>query len=133
MHSFTDSMGREWKLDINVAAMRRAKKEGIDLSMPVSQMQEFVMDDVFLTDALFAICAVQAKAQGITLEQFETGLNGAILAEARDRLWDALAEYFDPGKSQMLLAAVAATRDEMAKASATLIGSGESKESSEET
>ncbi len=129
MQSFTDTASREWQLDINVAAMRRAKKEGIGLSMPVSQMQEFVMDDVFLTDALFAVVSPQAKELGVTLEQFENTLNGAVLSEARDKLWEALAEYFDPGKAEMLRAAVAATKAEMQKASATLTGSGDSKES----
>jgi hypothetical protein len=127
MHSFTDAASREWKLEINVGAMRRAKKQGVDLSMPVSQMQEFMLDDVFLTDALFAVVAPQAKELAVSLEQFESAIDGKILAEARNQLWEALAEYFDPGKAQMLLAAVAAVKSEMAKASATLTGSGESK------
>ncbi|HBE68513.1 MAG TPA: hypothetical protein DDW52_10235 [Planctomycetaceae bacterium] len=127
MHSFTDTAGRDWKLEINVAAMRRAKTQGIDLSMPVSQMQEFVMDDVFLTDALYAVVHTQAETQGISLQQFESSLNGEILAQARDCLWEALAEYFDPGKAEMLRAAIAATKAEMRKASVTLTGFGESK------
>jgi hypothetical protein len=127
MHSFTDAASREWKLEINVGAMRRAKKQGVDLSMPVSQMQEFMLDDVFLTDSLFAVVAPQAKELAVSLEQFESAMDGKILAEARNQLWGALAEYFDPGKAQMLLAAVAAVESEMEKASATLTGSGESK------
>jgi hypothetical protein len=132
---FTDKLNRQWQLEITVAAMRRAKRKDIDLSMPVAHLQSFVMDDVFLTDALFAIIEPDASAKGITLEQFELGLDGKVLAVARDALWDALSEYFDPGKSEMLRAAIAsvATEMETARSSLTSTGSGESKENLTET
>lgn len=117
-------MQRQWQLHINVAAMRRAKASGVDLSMPVSQMQQFVMDDVFLTDALWAIVTPEANAKGITLEQFEAGLDGNVLSLAREALWESLCEYFDVGKSQMLRAAVASIKQEMDKAVASLTTSG---------
>ncbi len=104
--------------------MRRAKRSVVDLSMPVKQMQSFFMDDVFLTDALWAIVEPEATAKGLTLEQFESGLDGTVLASARDALWDALSEYFDPGKSEMLRAAVASVAKEMATATASLTGTG---------
>lgn len=131
MSKFTDKLNREWELTINVAAMRRAKAKDIDLSMPVNQLMSFVMDDVFLTDALWAIVEPDAKAKGITLEQFEAGLDGKVIAVAREALWESLYEYFDVGKSEMLRAAVASVQAEMATATASLtsIGSGESKAS----
>lgn len=129
MSKFTDKLGREWHLEVNVAAMRRAKSKGIDLSMVVKQLQEFVMDDVFLCDALWAIVKPVADAQGVTQEQFESGLDGTTLELAREALWVALQAYYDLGKSQMLRAALASVRVEMAKATAdlTLTGSAESK------
>lgn len=135
MSKFTDSLGREWQLSITVAAMRRAKRKDVDLSMPVSQLQSYVMDDVFLCDALYAIVESDAQAKAITLEQFESGLNGKVLAAAREALWDSLCEYFDPGKSQMLRAALSTVASEMGKVTSSLtsIGSGESRESLAET
>lgn len=142
MSQFTDSLGRMWPIAITVAAMRRAKRSDVDLSMPVAQMQSYIMDDVFLTDALWAIVEPDAKNKAITLEQFETGLNGTVLAEAREALWAALYEYFDVGKSEMLRAAVASVAAEMATvaaematatASLTSTGSGDSKENLGET
>lgn len=124
MSRFTDKLNRTWQLEITVAAMRRAKRHDIDLSMPVSQLQSFVMDDVFLTDALFAIIEPDAKAKGVTLEQFEAGLDGKVFAVARESLWEALYEYFDVGKSEMLRAAVASVQVEMANATSSLTGSG---------
>mgnify|MGYP003679872023 CR=1 FL=1 len=104
--------------------MRRAKRSNVDLSMPVAQMQSYIMDDVFITDALWAIVEPDAKAKAVTLEQFETGLNGKVLAEAREALWESLYEYFDVGKSEMLRAAVASVAAEMATATSSLTGSG---------
>ena len=62
--TFSDNLSRDWTLHITVAAMRRAKAKGVDLSMPVSQLQQFVMDDVHLTDALWAVLEPDAKALG---------------------------------------------------------------------
>lgn len=124
MSNFTDSVGRQWSLSINVAAMRRAKRSDIDLSMPVKQMESFFMDDVFLADALWAIVEPEATAKGLTLEQFELGLDGKVLSQARDSLWDALSEYFDAGKSEMLRAAVASVAKEMQTATKSLTGTG---------
>lgn len=114
MAKFVDKLGREWNLDINVAAMRRAKRQDIDLSMPVAQMQQFVMDDVFLVDALWAI--VQPHASGLTLEQFEEGFDGEAIDRGRDALWLSLEEYFALGKAEMLRAAVDNVRAEMENA-----------------
>jgi len=124
LSNFTDSVGRQWSLSINVAAMRRAKRSDIDLSMPVKQMESFFMDDVFLADALWAIVEPEATAKGLTLEQFELGLDGKVLSQARDSLWDALSEYFDAGKSEMLRAAVASVAKEMQTATKSLTGTG---------
>ena len=124
MSNFTDSVGRQWSLSINVAAMRRAKRSDIDLSMPVKQMESFFIDDVFLADALWAIVEPEATAKGLTLEQFELGLDGKVLSQARDSLWDALSEYFDAGKSEMLRAAVASVAKEMQTATKSLTGTG---------
>lgn len=131
MAQFTDKLNRVWQLTITVAAMRRAKSKGVDLSMPVAQMQQYVMDDAFLADALWAVIEPDALAKGLTLDHFEAGLDGKILAAARSALWDALCEYFDVGKSEMLRAAVASVEKEMANAASSLTstGSAESKES----
>lgn len=132
---FTDKLNREWQLTINVAAMRRAKAQDIDLSMPVAQIQPFTMDDVFLTDALFAIVKTEADAKGITLEQFEAGLDGKTLDVAREAMWEALCEYYPEHKARMLRAALDSIAKEMAEATTSLtsIGSGDSKGSLGET
>lgn len=115
-----DAAGRDWKLTINVAALRRAKSAGVNLSMAVEQLREFVMDDVFLCDALWAIVEPQAKELAISKEQFEASLDGHSLELARTDLWDALCEYYPEGKSQMLRAAIQAIAQELAKATADI-------------
>lgn len=124
-------MGREWQLTINVAAMRRAKSQGIDLSMPAKSLGDYLFDDCYLCDAIWAVVKPAATEAGLTQEQFELGLDGKTLDSAREALWEAMYEYFDVGKSEFLRAAVAGAEAEMqaAKVSLTSIGSGESKAS----
>lgn len=122
MAKFIDNKGQSWDLMINVAAMRRAKAVGVDLSMPVAQLQQFVMDDVFIADCLYAI--VRASTPGLTQESFDALLDGKVLAEAREALWESLYEYFDSGKAEMLRSAVASVKKEMAAAQASLTGNG---------
>ena len=121
---FTDLENREWKLTINVAALRRAKAVGIDLSMAIQQLRELLLDDVVTIDALWAIVSPNAKERNITAEQFDAGFNGETLDKARDSMWDALAEYYSPPKAEMLLAAVASVKQEMANATKQITGNG---------
>jgi len=125
MATFTDKQKREWQLTVNVAAMRRAKSAGVDLSMPVSQLREFITDDVFLADCLWAIVAVNASERNVNQAQFDEGFCGLVFDAARAALWEALSEYWDP-KSQrasMLRMALAEVEAEMAKAISTINGS----------
>lgn len=132
---FTDQKSREWTLSINVAAMRRAKAKGIDLSMPVSQLQQFVMDDVFIADALWSIVSPDAKERGISQDQFDEALGGLAFDSARDALWQALETYYDPQseRAAMLRVALEQVRQETAKVMVTLSGSTSAKESSATT
>jgi hypothetical protein len=122
--SFKDNENREWLLAVNVAALRRAKTAGIDLSMAVQELRRLLLDDVVTVDALWAIVGPNAKERGISLESFESGFNGTIMDTARDSLWGALANYYSPGNAQLLLAAVASVKQEMANATKQIIGNG---------
>lgn len=136
MADFTDKLGRKWQLELNVAAMRRAKKQDINLSQPIEQLQEFVMDDVFLCDALYAVVKPDCDAKGISQDQFDSGFDGKTTEAAREALWATLEEYYDPGKAEMLRTALQSVREEMRKALEELTtsnGSGDAKGSSEET
>lgn len=128
MPMFTDNKGRDWQLTIDVAAMRRARKVDIDLSQPFAQLQQFVMDDVFVCDALWAI--IQPQASGIKQDDFDSAMGGKEIAEARDALWAALEEYYDPKKAEMLRTALQSVEREMQQALADISdGSTDAKES----
>ena len=118
---FTDRTGREWKLHIDVAAIRRARKLDVDLSMPVNQLREFVTDDVFLADALWAILGPTAKAEDMSQETFEKAFTGPTYAQAREALWAAMELYFDPGKFAIWQAALKSIDKEL-KDAVTAIG-----------
>lgn len=119
-----DSTGREWKLEVTVAAMRRAKSAGVNLSHAVEQIKEFVTDDVFLCDALWAVVQPQAKSLGVTQEQFEAAMDsGDLMDQARNELFESLCEYYPDPKAQMLRTALAAVAMEMAKVQETISSS----------
>ena len=120
MSSFKDTMGREWQLNINVAAMRRARAYDIDLSLAVQQLNKFFMDDVFFVDAIWAIVKPLADEKGITQEQFESAFDGAITEQAREALWVALGAYYDTGRSEFLKKAVEVMKAGAVKAAADL-------------
>lgn len=129
---FSDKLGREWSLRIDVAAMRRAKAVGVNLSMPVEQLREFMFDDLFLAEAIWAILSPKARNIDLDQTQFETAFDGLVYAKAREALWEAMEQYFDPGKSQMLRAAIDSTKAEMASV-ITSFGSTEHRENSAST
>lgn len=111
--------------------MRRARSRGIDLSMPFEQIRQFMLDDVFMADCLFVILQEDCRSKGISAEQFDAGLDCKLIETARGLLVEALIEYYDEGKAEMLRAAVATLKEELAKVtrSLTSIGSIESRES----
>lgn len=127
MVKFIDKKGQSWDLSINVAAMRRAKAADIDLSLPQKQIDKFFLDDTFVADCLFAI--VKANTPGLTQESFDDLLDGKVLAEAREALWESLYEYFDDPKAERLRESVADAKKalEVALGSPTGSGSIESK------
>lgn len=131
--SFIDAVGRSWQLQINVAAMRRARTRDINLSMPVEQLRSYLMDDVFLTDALWAIVEPDAIKAGLTCDQFENGMNGKVLAEATKCLWAALEDYYPDAKKSMLRAALAAVDQEISAAITSIASIGSKANSATES
>lgn len=123
-------MGRNWTLVINIGAMRRSKARDIDLSMPIPQLRQFFLDDVFLFDALWAVLEPDAKQAGLTVEQFENGMNGEVLDAARECLWAALSDYYPDEKKRMLSSAIATVQRELATA-ITSLSSAEAKANSD--
>ena len=91
--------------------------------MAVGILRELLLDDVVTIDALWAIVSPNAKERNVTQEQFDAGFDGKTMDSARDSLWEALAEYYSGPKAEMLRAAVASVKQELAKATQEMAGS----------
>jgi hypothetical protein len=99
MRSFTDTKGREWSVDITVAAVRRVRDATSILLTSMyenrcSLMEKLASDVVLLVDVLWATCKPQAAEAGITAEQFAEAMGGNSLASATEALVRATADFF---------------------------------------
>lgn len=104
--SFVDGAGRTWVLNLTIAAMRRAKAQGVDLSQSMIGLEQVMDDEVVLASGLYAIVQPEAEKLSITSEQFDAGLStGEIIGSAQDALWEALHDFFPPARRPMLAAA----------------------------
>ncbi len=97
MHCFKDTEGREWVVQIHVAAIKECRGSlGIDLYKLVDDgfkgLSGLLGDPVTLVDVLFVLCRAQAEKRGVTDEDFGRAMSGDVLASAAEAF---LSEYTD--------------------------------------
>lgn len=124
MKTFIDNKGREWKLEINVATVKRVKTLiGTNLLEAVhgDLIKDVTGDPVLLVDLLYCICKVQADAAGVTDEEFGAGLAGDSIQAATDAFLDELIDFFPLGKRQILRRAWTRLQEAETKAQAAAV------------
>jgi hypothetical protein len=101
MPTFKDSVGREWSINLTIAAVRRVKdKTGIDLCAieagdpPLGK--RLTEDAPLVFSVLTELTADARKAVGLTAEQFEAGFTGKEIGPALSAFWDELLGFFLP-------------------------------------
>ena len=116
--TFTDSQDREWTVAIRVGTLRKCKSKGLDLCRCIEELDKYLMDELFIVDAIWNIIELEAKGKDpkVSKEGFELAMDGTSIAAARDALWSSLEEWFDEKKSRMLREALAAAEAEIEKA-----------------
>ena len=95
MKEFSDSRGQVWRLDLNIATLRKVHKHtGFHLAklLEPSELFKLQSDDLLLADILWFLVDDQAKERSVSREQFESGLRGQPIMDAVDAL---LYEYTD--------------------------------------
>lgn len=116
MHSFVDSLGRVWPVQINVAAIKRVQGLlGLDLYGVADEgmrgLAGLLDDPVRLVDVLYVLCREQADAAKVSDEEFGRGLGGDSYRLAAEAFVEELADFFpDPRRRQVLRAVIAKTR-----------------------
>lgn len=110
MKKFIDSKGRPWVVEVHVATIKRVKTlAGINLLEVVEGelVERLSSDPILLCDVLYSVCKPQADREGVSDEDFGTGLAGEAISEATKALIEALVDFFPEPRRRLLQKAAA--------------------------
>lgn len=120
MKPFTDTAGRQWTIEINVAALKRVKGlTGVDLLevLDGTLIERLIRDPVLLCDVLYAACKPEADERGVGDEEFGRTMAGDAIEQATAALLDEIVSFCPSPRDRAALGRVlAATRTAMDKA-----------------
>ena len=113
MRQFTDTKDRAWDVELNVRQMKRVRDIlGIDLvnviqagkdgAVATDTLDRVANDPILLVDILWVLCEGQAKAAGVTDDDFGSSLAGDSIADATRAFLDELVDFF-PGARRLFL------------------------------
>ena len=124
MHSFTDSKGRPWQLELNVDVIEQVKAECgvnlLDVADPDSNLlKELVTFPPLVAKLIFAAVADQAKLKEVDDREFRRSMNGDTLQAAHEALLDEVI-LFSPKHRRSLLQAVREKQSEVEEAGVKL-------------
>ena len=113
MRQFTDTKERVWDVELNVRQMKRVRDVlGIDLvnviqagkdgAVATDTLDRVANDPILLVDILWVLCEGQAKAAGVTDDDFGSSLAGDSIADATRAFLDELVDFF-PGARRLFL------------------------------
>ncbi len=121
MRTFKDNAGRTWSVTLNVLQMKRIRAHlGIDLvnvitldaggKVKVDLVDRIANDPCLLVDILWVCVEGEAKAAGVTDEEFGRSLAGESIEEATRAFLDELVDFFPGAKRLFLKKAVELSR-----------------------
>ena len=113
MRQFTDTKDRVWEVELNVRQMKRVRDIlGIDLvnviqagkdgAVATGTLDRVANDPILLVDILWVLCEGQAKAAGVTDDDFGSSLAGDSISDATRAFLDELVDFF-PGARRLFL------------------------------
>ena len=113
MRQFTDTKERVWEVELNVRQMKRVRDAlGIDLvnviqagrdgTVATDTLDRVANDPILLVDILWVLCEGQAKAAGVTDDDFGSSLAGDSISDATRAFLDELVDFF-PGARRLFL------------------------------
>ena len=121
MRTFKDNGGRTWTVELNVHQMKRIRARlGVDLvnvialdaggKVKVDLVDRIANDPCLLVDILWVCVEEEAKAAGVTDEEFGRSLAGESIEEATRAFLDELVDFFPGAKRLFLKKAVELSR-----------------------
>lgn len=123
MRTFKDSAGRTWKIDINVAQVKRVKSAlSLDLLGLVDDrmrpLEQLLSDPVKLVDLIYVLCSEQVEKDGVSDEQFGRAMAGDVIEAAAEAFVGALSDFF-PSRQRQALQLVMRKQTELKEVLAT--------------
>lgn len=128
MAAFTDTRGRAWLVEINVALERKVRSlTGVNLYELTADgfkpLEQLLADPSKIVDVIFVLCQKQAQEAQMTDEQFAEGLGGETLDAMQDAFLEALANFTqDQNKRKALRKIIDMTKKATAQGSKFLDG-----------
>lgn len=100
MRSFKDNQGRQWTVEVNVAALKRVRGlTGTDLVQVIEGegglIEKLVRDPVLLCDVVYALCKPEADARtpAVSDEEFGRSMAGDAIEHATAALLEELVGF----------------------------------------
>lgn len=99
MKEFKDSNGKSWKIELNIAAVKRVRDLlSLNLLEPESGepplLTRLGSDIILLCDVIFVLVKPQADADQIDSEAFGALLGGAVILAAQEAFYQELIDFF---------------------------------------
>jgi hypothetical protein len=120
MRTFRDNAGREWSVEVNVAALKRVRAMlNIDLLEVVqgTLIERLMRDPVLLCDCVYILCKPEVDERGISDEQFGIAMAGDAIEDATQALLEELVSFCPSPRDRKNLGRVLETaRSAMEKA-----------------
>lgn len=118
MHSFVDRQNRTWRINLNVASIRKVHAQtGLHLGNLLSSEEVIKLqnDDLLLGEVLWHLVKDQASEQQIDRDGFESALSGRVILDATDALLEEFLDFLSDGRRaeilRLLLKQFEATKD----------------------
>ena len=98
MRSFKDNAGRQWSVEINVAALKRVRGlTGTDLMQVIegTLIEKLIRDPVLLCDVVYAICKPEAdtRTPPVSDEEFGKAMAGDAIEAATTAVLEELVSF----------------------------------------
>ena len=98
MRTFRDNAGRQWSVEINVAALKRVRGlTGTDLMQVIegTLIEKLIRDPVLLCDVVYAICKPEAdtRTPAVSDEEFGRAMAGDAIEAATTAVLEELVSF----------------------------------------
>ena len=96
MRSFRDNAGRQWSVEINVAALKRVRGlTGTDLMQVIegTLIEKLIRDPVLLCDVVYALCKPEADTRSVSDEDFGKAMAGDAIEAATTAVLEELVGF----------------------------------------